>query len=173
MVAVRQPGGSLGRDVRLMTVAGRDSRGPATLRLTFRYEDGGIRLVGRQRVAKLALPSDSVTGYDGQQGFWVELRTPDGRTVYRRVMEDPFSDQLEIFFPDPERPIVRRQRQDRSGTFIVEVPEAEEVDRLLLFSSAGPGARAAGEAGPAIEVARVALGEGRFPRRETAQGGSF
>src|SRR5262249_24993977 len=143
-----------------------DSPGPATIRMTFEYDDSGIRVVARQRLGKLALPSDAVTGYDGQQGFWVELRTSDRRTVYRRIMEDPFSQYVEVFSLNPERSIVRLQRIHSGGTFIVEVPDARDADRLVLFSSAAPLVSPANAHRSALEVAQVLLREG-----ETTLGG--
>jgi IgA Peptidase M64/Ricin-type beta-trefoil lectin domain-like len=142
-----------------------DSRGPAAIRMMFEYDDAGIRVVARQRLAKLALPSDPVTGYDAQQGFWVELRTSDQRTVYRRIMEDPFSQYLEVFSLDPERSIVRQQGNNHGrGMFIVEVPDAREADRLVVFSSAAPRLGCASASRPAIEVAQALLREGKEPR---------
>src|SRR5689334_14201999 len=101
-----------------MTAVVREGRGPTTIRLTFEYDDGALRVVARQRLHKRALPSDPVTGYDGQQGAWVELRAPDQRTLYRRIIHDPFSPHLEVFAHDPERPIVRVRANRRGGTFV-------------------------------------------------------
>jgi hypothetical protein len=59
------------------------------LRLTFAYSGDSIRLVASRAVNMRVPPSDPVDGYQGQAGFWVELRDSTGTTIYRRIMHDP------------------------------------------------------------------------------------
>ncbi len=135
-------------------------RPAATVRLTFEYDENGIHLLDRLRVEKLAPPSDPVSGHQGQQGFWVEVRDSGEQVLHRRIMHDPFVTNREVFSPDPDHTVARRPVEEKRGTFIVEVPEVEEADHVALFSSAAPQARsvqAAGGPAPAVEVARVAL----------------
>jgi hypothetical protein len=139
---------------------------PGAVRLTFAYEGDDVRLVSRQPVDVSVPPGDPVTGYESEQGFWVETRTADGRTLHRRVMPDPFRGDAEVFSDDPQQSLGRVLLETPSGTFSVLVPAPQDADHVALFSSAMARARAAGlgpaDAVPATEVARFSLrGEDR------------
>ena len=130
------------------------------VRLTFTYEsDEEIRLVGRQPMEMVTPPTDALSGYEGEQGFWIEVRSDQDETLYRWVMQDPLRQDVEVFSPDPKEPVTRRPVEKPSGSFSVVVPDLEEADHVALLSSRAPSAHA--PARPATEFARFSLRSGR------------
>jgi hypothetical protein len=130
-----------------------------SIRLTFRFKDGEIKLLEREFLDRIDPPSDPPAAPEGESGFWVELRDADNRTVHRRIMSNPFDQHVEVH--SPEGGTSRAHRKHLSGTFIVDLPDRPDAEQVALFSSAPPhilGARAqAGSGFPATEVARVTL----------------
>ena len=154
------------------------------MRLTFTYEGEEVSLASRQPVEMIAPPTDQLSGYEGEQGFWIEVRTDREQTLHRRVMHNPLRHDVEVFSPDPERPSVSRVpllEENPSGSFVVVVPELDEADHLTLMSSAAPSSSSAAAArevsseeaaraqsgGPATEFARFSL---RPPERREGGG---
>ena len=145
--------------------AGAAPPAPGAVRLVFEIADGEVRLVSRQAVDVVVPDVDPVTGYEGEQGFWVETRTADGRTIHRRVLPDPFAADVEVFSADPGGSIARVPDTEPSRLVTVLVPASDAADHVALFSSAarstgGPSAVTAAEQAPAVEIARFALREG-------------
>jgi hypothetical protein len=140
---------------------------PRAVRLTFTYEGDEVRLVSRQPVDMIAPPTDKLSGYEDEQGSWIEVRNDREQTLHRLVMEDPLRRDVEVFSPDPERSVYRAPVQEPSGIFVVVVPELDDADHVSLMSSAAPRAAAAREVspeaaaraqgGPATEFARFSL----------------
>jgi hypothetical protein len=147
-----------------MSAQGQDSM-PApsrAVRLMFTYEGNDVRLVSQQTLDMIIPPTDALSGYEDEQGFWVEVRTARDEVLYRQVMRDPFRQDVEVFSPDPTQSIVRVPVERRSGTFTLLVPQIDGSDHVALMRSAATdmaGERAAG--GPATEVARFSLQPGR------------
>jgi hypothetical protein len=143
-----------------MNEQGRDSE-PATsraVRLTFAYEGNEVHLVSQQPLEMMLPPTDALSGYEGEQGFWVEVRSGQEETLYRSVMQDPFRQDSEVFSPDPEQTIARVPVEKPSGAFAVLVPDLDEADHVALMGSTAPGmALAATGRGPASELARFSL----------------
>ena len=139
---------------------------PRAVRLTFTYEGEEVRLVSRQPVEMIVPPTDKLSGYEGEQGFWVEVRTSQDETLHRRVMEDPLRQDVEVFSPDPEQSVSRRPVEKPSGSFSMVVPDFDEADHVALMSSGAPSAAARGvspeeaaraPSGSATEFARFSL----------------
>jgi hypothetical protein len=141
------------------------------VRLTFTYEDDEIRLASQQPVEMIAPPTDALYGYEGEQGFWIEVCNGQDETLYRQVMQAPFRQDVEIFSPDPEQSIARIPAEKPSGIFTVLVPDLDGADHVVLMSSAVSGtvsdvaleAEARGLTRPTTELARFLLrpsGEG-------------
>jgi hypothetical protein len=139
---------------------------PNAMRLTFAYEGQEVRLVGQQPIEKLVPHTDKLSGYENEQGFWIEVRSGQGKTLHRRVMQDPLRQDFEVFSPDPEESVIRRPLERSSGSFSVVVPDLDGADHVALFSSGAPSAAARGmtreaasraPSGPAIEFARFSL----------------
>jgi hypothetical protein len=127
------------------------------VRLVFEYDGRQVRLVSRQRVDMQPPPTDPIEGYEGQQGFWVEVRDADGRTLHRRVMQDPIAD-AEVFSDEPGQSVMRVPVREPRGSFAILVPDSEDADHLALMSSP---AVAGVRRGPATELARIPLTEDR------------
>lgn len=138
---------------------------PGAVRLVFAVDGDDVGLVSRQAVDVVVPPSDPVSGYEGEEGFWVETRAADETTLHRRVLPDPFRRDMEVFTDDPDRSITRTPVTRRQGVFTVLVPADEEADHVALLSSGTAAAQArsgAAAAAGALEVARFALrGEDR------------
>jgi hypothetical protein len=134
---------------------------PTAVRLTFTYEGDEVRLVRRQPVEMIIPPTDALSGYEGEQGFWVEVRSGQDETLHRRVMDDPLRQDVEIFSPDPEQSVARTPVEKPSGIFTVLVPDLDEADHVALMSSAAPSiAPEMAARGPATELARFSLRPG-------------
>jgi hypothetical protein len=106
-----------------------------TIRLTFSYEGNNVRLISRQSVNMIPPPSDPLNGYEGQAGFWYLLTDTKGRTLYRRVIENPIKFDVEVFSDDPKVSITRRKLDSPRGIFVLLVPEIREAHWLVLVSS--------------------------------------
>jgi hypothetical protein len=104
------------------------------LRLTFIYEGTNISATSRPLDA-IAPPTDALSGYGDEQGFWVEVRTAQDEVVYRQITSDPFRQDVEVFSPDPARPLFRAPTDRSSGIFSVLVPDLEGADYVALMSS--------------------------------------
>jgi hypothetical protein len=116
----------------LRELHGRQNR---ALRLTFEYEDSNVRLISRQSVEMVVPPSDAIQNYEGQKGFWYELRDEKDHTLYRRVIHNPIKFDVEVFYDDPENPITRREVKQPRGTFFLAIPDLEQAVTLTLHSS--------------------------------------
>src|SRR5215213_5442764 len=140
---------------------------PRAVRLTFAFEGDEVRLVGRRHIEMTAPPTDRLFGYEGEQGFWIEVRDKQEETLHRQVMQDPLRRDVEVFSSDPEQSLIRVPvDQPTSGTFSLVIPHLEEGDHVALLSSGAPSASARGisleraartPAGPATEFARFSL----------------
>lgn len=103
--------------------------------MNFAYEGRQLRLVFRERIDMLAPPTDALEGYEDHQGFWVEVRDPDGRTLHRRVMADPMEPAVEVFSAGPDASLRRVQVERPQGTFTVVVPDLESADHLAFVGT--------------------------------------
>lgn len=146
------------------------ARSPWAVRLTFSYEGDEIRLEDQRRVRTIASPTDTLSGYGDERGFWVEVRDGQKETLYRRVMPNPLRKDVEVFSPDHERGIFRAPVERPSGVFAVLVPDLDRSDHVAVMSSAGDEAIAAdayeakleeapdpGRGTTAVEIARFPL----------------
>lgn len=110
---------------------------PRAVRLTFTYTGDDVRLVGRQPVEMVVPPADPVS-QEAELGSWVEVRSGQEATLYRRMMPDLFRHDTEVFSPDPQKSVSRAPLDDVAGSFSVVVPELDEADHVALLSSALP-----------------------------------
>jgi len=134
------------------------------LRLTFSYDGDKVKLISQQRTEMIVPPSDPVTGFRQQKGFWAEVKSESDKTLYRQVMHNPTRNDAEVF-PDPDTPgagISREPAPQRKGVFVVVVPDTEKGNEVTLSRSApdetGPesGIRALARK-PATEILRFKL----------------
>lgn len=135
---------------------------PRAVRLVFDYEGDEVRLVSRQPVEMVVPPTDPISGLESALGSWVEVRSGQESTLYRRVIPGLFRNDTEVFSPDPQHSVSRAPLDVPAGTVSVVVPELDEADHIALLSSIRPrGAQAVEEEGgpaAAVEVARFAFG---------------
>jgi hypothetical protein len=107
-------------------------------------------------------PSDPVDGYQGQAGFWAELRDATGATIYRRVLHDPIPAYNEVHSPNAQA--TRTPVRDQAGIFEIVIPSPPPGSRLVLFRTPQPpGSEISDFAGERARTAapRVGTGEAR------------
>jgi hypothetical protein len=143
---------------RLLVRLGLALRGHRSVRLTFAYDDAGIRLVRRTRRHRPPPPSDDPRRAALPRALTAELRTARGALIFRRVLHDPIPRSVEFLGPNGK--FQRAPGGPRSGVFTVVVPFTRRADHLVLL------------AGPEVRLAQPALapraGEERR-RRELAR----
>jgi hypothetical protein len=126
------------------------------VRLIFSYDGNHVQLISQQPVEMTLPPSDLVSDQEGQQGFWAELKDEKDQTLFRRVMHNPMSGDIEVFSNDPKQTISRHTIPSPKGVFVVVVPDTAETHAVTLSSStrSGPSALATQ---PSREIARFEL----------------
>jgi len=113
---------------------------PASWRLTFTYDEDGVRLYARQRVVMLAPPDDSPRTFAARAGYWVELRDAEGHGVYRQILVDPMQVTYEAHTPlEGVRPIRVPAPIGDSGVFQAVVPDLPEAQDVVLHGLVEPG----------------------------------
>jgi hypothetical protein len=106
-----------------------------TLRLTFKYERTNVQLVAVQRIEMISPPSELETIHQGQAGFWAELRDPEERVLYQRVLHNPIRYEFEVP-EDAETGALRWQKiAYPQGTFQLLLPDIPDGQTLVLFGS--------------------------------------
>jgi hypothetical protein len=97
-------------------------------------------------------PSDRVDEYEGQSGFWCELRDADSRVIYRRVIHNPIRLDIEAPSGDPKRPFTHVKSSEAEGSFTLLMPDFEQARTLALWASSPEE-----PSQPAKEIAHVDL----------------
>ncbi|HEX5886297.1 MAG TPA: hypothetical protein VFY67_17275 [Pyrinomonadaceae bacterium] len=132
------------------------------MRLTFSYEGDEVKLISQKRTEMMVPPSDPVTGFNKQKGFWAELKNDRDKTLYRHVMHNPTRNDAEVFPETPGQSISREPAPKRKGVFVVVVPDTDKGEEVTLSRSSpdeeGPesGLRALAST-PATEIMRFKL----------------
>ncbi len=111
------------------------SRSNRALRLTIACRGNDMQVLSSQSVAMQVPASDPTYGFENNAGFWFEVRSDDKVCVYRRVLPDPFTDEIEAPSGDPERPFTRTKTPARERIFVLLVPETEAGRELILCGS--------------------------------------
>ena len=107
------------------------------LRLTFQYDGPEVKLISTQRVEMKLPPSHTLSEDESRSGFWFTLSDPQGKAVYRRVLQNPIRYDREVFSNDSTQPSIRRVKVDEpKGTFVVLVPDVAGARTLQFFSDA-------------------------------------
>jgi len=134
------------------------------VRLVFSFDGDHLHLVSQQSVEMTLPPSDPIEGAEDYTGFWCEIRDVQDRPVFRRVMQNPIRQDVEVFSDDPKRSVARQATPGRKGVFMILVPDAEEGHAVALFSSPQPKSLPGGGTQvpdlarqPATEIARFVL----------------
>jgi hypothetical protein len=120
-----------------------------SLRLTFAYSDGDIRLAGTERVAMIAPAETTARPAGDQAGYWVEVRDSRGDLLYHRPLHDPTRESIEVFGEEPDEPIYRVDNPKHKGEFDVLVPD---LPHAAEFSLHGPEPKTKDRYGPSKEL---------------------
>lgn len=111
-------------------------------RATFEYANRDVKLVAVQPVAILAPPPQAAQPRANEHGSWIELRDDRGRTVYRRVIQNPIEDTLEVVTDEPQASLSRIPIEQPGGIFFVVLPDIPLARNLVL--TVEPSRRVAG-----------------------------
>jgi hypothetical protein len=117
-----------------------------SIRLRFEYDGKSLRLVGKKRLQMIAPASPVPRPKVGTQGgFWVELQSAEGQTVFHRLIYNPLRTKVEVHSPDRQPKIITGPPVP--GTFSVLVPDIPKAKIAIVFGPPlDPGkAKAAGD----------------------------
>jgi hypothetical protein len=105
------------------------------LRLIFSLQ-GGTIVVADQHVVEMVAPAgDPVVGFEGQTGFWYEVRNAAEQVLFRQVVHDPIPRSAEVFGKTPEEPLARLPMAEPSGAFTVLLPLPDDADHVALVGT--------------------------------------
>jgi hypothetical protein len=102
------------------------------IRLTFEYDHDQVVLKTVQRVEMIVPVSDLVRKPETRLGSWVDLVDSEGRILFRRVVNLPAMQSLEVFSPDPDRTPSRIDQPAPKGVFVVLLPDSPEGKRVAF-----------------------------------------
>jgi hypothetical protein len=121
--------------VRILTDAvRRQFSWPRSYRLTFSFDEAGLRLVRRTPRLQPAPPSDNVARAPLPNAILAELRSSRGVVLYRKRLRDPIPQDVEVF---DAQGMPHRVRAVRSrGMFSVIVPNLRGANTVAI--DAGP-----------------------------------
>jgi hypothetical protein len=106
-----------------------------SLRLTFSYDKGDVKLINKQAVRMTAAPSYPLSKFEGQSGFWMLLKDKEGKHLYRRIIQNPIRTDEEVFSEDSSEGIIRTPVSHPKGEFQIVVPDIPEAEELEFVSS--------------------------------------
>lgn len=129
------------------------------LRLVIEYEGRKFTVAQRHDVQMAVPPSDPVHGYEGQSGFWYELRDAKGKVLYRRIVGKPIGAGVEVH--DPERGSRWYDVKQPAGVVVALIPDLPNAESLVLVSSPQDPRKGAAAAEP---IATIHLSEQRRAR---------
>ncbi len=114
---------------------GNDER-PQAVRLIFEYKGNKIKLISEKNVEMIAPPAETRELGKKASGFWCEVKDSKGKSLYRRVMQNPIPYAAEVRTDDPRMPLAWQEpTEDMKGQFVVVIPRLEKAAKLSLFSS--------------------------------------
>jgi hypothetical protein len=120
-----------------------DVAGDGSVRLTFAYDDAGLRLVSRTPRRKPPPPSAPLDREPPPNTAMVELRSRDDEVRYRQLLTDPVPQSLEVL--DPDGRLRRVAYAHPTGSFSVVVPRPAAAAVVVVL------------AGPRLELAQPGL----------------
>ena len=124
---------------------------PRSVRLTFHYDEHGLRLAARTPRRSPPPPTEPVNGEPPNGAIVLDLRSAAGEVRYRRFLIDPIPQTIET--GTGEGGLRRIAHAPPSGSFTAVVPPPE-TGALLVVS-----------VGPAVRLAQPALHAGPGPAR--------
>ena len=136
------------------------------IRLVFSYEGSQISLESTRRVEMIPLPTHSLSGYEGESGFWIEVHGRADQALYRRVLHDPVRSSREVYPEQAGDQFARVTASAPRGSFDAVVPDLPDAQAVAVFASL-PEPPPPGESEEAA-AARVRSGRTR-PARQVAR----
>lgn len=131
--------------------------GPAAaLRVTFAYRGNVIAVAGTRKVRMIVPRTAGAAPVKGQSGYWLEVRSVDGKLLFHRVLHNPLRADVEIFSQGEGQSITRVPVAEPHGEFEALVPDLPEAASLVLY---GPPPEPQLQAAPARELVRVGFDE--------------
>lgn len=106
-----------------------------SVRFTLLLSGGKLQLVKKQRIAMIPTPDERCIDQTNGSGSWIELRQSDGKTLYRRVINDPLDEHVEVQTGASEAPFTWKKTSEMERTIIILVPELSESDHLVVLSN--------------------------------------
>src|SRR5262245_47210476 len=82
-----------------------------------------LKVISRQSLKMRVPSSDPTYGVENQSGFWFEVRSDQKESFYRRILPNPFTDEVEAPSGDPERPFTTVTIPDQEHIAVLLVPE--------------------------------------------------
>jgi hypothetical protein len=110
---------------------------PRSVRLTFRYDDRGLRLAARTPRRSPAPPTEQLDAEPPPGAIVLELRSSTDAVRYRRFLVDPIPQTLEA--GTAQGGLRRFAHAPPSGSFTAVVPAPEPGELVVI--SAGPAVR--------------------------------
>jgi hypothetical protein len=136
-----------------------------SVRLTFAYDNGGLRLVSRTPRRKPPPPTAPLDREPPPNTVVVELRSQQDAVQYRQLLTDPIPQSLEVIDPDGQFRRVAYARPTGGFSVVVPRPAAAAVVVVLAgpqVELAQPGLAPPPGVPPGWrELARLTLGGGR------------
>jgi len=109
-----------------------------SLRAFFEYDGRDVKLVSVQSLEMLAPPPQAIFPRPNEQGSWFELRDGEGRTLYRRVIENPIRQDIEVITDDPEHSLSRVAVETPHGLFFLIAPDIPQAREIVLVADRRP-----------------------------------
>ena len=78
-------------------------------------------------------PSDSLEPWDKKRGSWFELRDPNGRVLYRRIVHTLIPKEVEVPTGERQSPYTCEPLPDQRGRFTLLIPDIQSASTLVLF----------------------------------------
>jgi hypothetical protein len=135
-----------------------------TLRLTFSYEGGNVRLMSQQAVEMICpdrCPPPSNRARQQQPGFFYELRDTRDQILHEGAIPNPVKFDVELRTDDSRRPLAWQKLREPKGCFVLLVPDLAPAHTIVLFSSPLDTAHSTE---PARELARFMVKRGSQAR---------
>jgi hypothetical protein len=102
------------------------------VRLTFEYDHDQVVLKTVQRVEMIVPVSDPVRDPETRLDSWVDLVDSEGRILFRRAVNLPAMQSIEVFSPETDRTPSRIDQPAPKGVFVVLIPDSAEGKRVAF-----------------------------------------
>jgi hypothetical protein len=101
------------------------------LRLWFEYNKNYVRLVSVEQLKMIPPPPQATLERNGEFGSSLELQDQSGKPLYRRIIDNPLQQEVEVVTEAPEHSLARVPA-DTSGTFYIVVPDIPHATKFVL-----------------------------------------